>query len=212
MKLALTTVTLLALSASPALAGEARLHVGGKSHPGAHVTFDLVASWQQSRGEMAGTPMIGSYHQELAGRPQNEHCLLSLNVFGKAVRRDQRPVVRDGVLHLEPQATWGTDRLRVAHRSRRGAVRLYRTRLGRQGTGVAVLPTPSWIRARRPVTVVRVQVTSSLNVMAPDPQGGWKPAEPTGEQRAACDAFISEHLAPAVRRALASVRVARRAS
>jgi hypothetical protein len=118
-------------------------------------------------------------------------------------------VLRNGVLTLRPRSWWASEgRVRVVHRSRAGSRTLYRTRVGQSPlTGIAVLPTPSWIRPRRPVTVVKISLALTLTVLGPNGR-----VEPTPEQWSACAAFYADQSGPTLRRALRSVTVVRRSS
>ena len=208
----------LAVLALPSAAGAAtgRIFVNEDGRQASSDEVRLVwhhrGLFEQTRGELAGTPAIGRYHRDidLGG---GATCRLEVSGSGFALAAGDRPRLRGGVLAVLRPAYWNLQRFRVA--SATGvSKRQYVGRLGTSAdgptlTGVAVRRNPSYFRSPdREHTVIRIDVSSVTERWREVPQG-TQPLEPTPEQREACAARTRAEAPGYVRNALTTSRVQR---
>jgi hypothetical protein len=200
------TVGLVAalLLPAPALAASGRLLVPGASattsSPDAELAFDLGPAWSQVRGELAGTPMRGTY--ERAHRPPGvQRCTVTVHVAALASRRG--PVVRRGTVRSAAPSRW-LPPTRILRDGRRGATRWWLARVdafgaeAREPAGAAAVRIPRGLAPRgRPWAVVAARL--------------WFTTEDRPAAREGCSSFAYLDQRETLRDALASARVVPRA-
>ena len=194
-----------ALLAAPASAATGRLLVPGKtattSSTVAALDFALPPAWQQARGMMEGTPMIGSY--ELAHHPPGvPTCVVRVTLNALAARKP--PIVRRDVVRSAPPSRW-VPPLEITRKGNRGGVRWWTGRMefnapdGTAAAGAAAVRIPKELApAGRRWAVVAAYV-------------GYT-ASDTPTSREACSSFAYYDQRTALRDALASVRIVPRTS
>jgi hypothetical protein len=168
--------------------------------------------WKQTRGQLAGTPAIGSYHRDV-DLGDGANCRLQVSGSAFALAAGDRPRLRGDVLAVRRPAYWNLQRFRVSsaigNRKRQYVGRLGNAADGPTLTGIAVRRNPSYFRSPdREYTVIRIDVSSVTERRREVPQG-TQPLEPTPEQRAACAARTRVEAPGYVRNALTTSRVQR---